>query len=158
LIRTPSFDSAPVTVRVEDDTVTEPVPVIVINGFTKIDVVIEYVPLIANVLNVVDADPPMTLPLPVNVIVLVPAVKVPPLFVQLPPTEWLNDPAVKLVPVFRTASPAIVRAAEAVTEAVPEMVNAPAMLVALPGIVFVPLPDNVRIPYASLVTACADPA
>jgi hypothetical protein len=158
-VKLPSLSISPVTVSVFPfDTLTEPVPVTVINGFTAIDVLMEYDPVIVSVLNAVVADPPMTLLLPVNVIVLVPAVNVPPLFVQLPLIEWMYDPAEKLVPGFKTASPVIAKAAPAVADAVPDIVYVPAMLIALAAMVFTPLPDNVRCPYDSLVTVCADPA
>ena len=92
---------------------------------------------------------------PFNVIVLVDGVYVPELL-QSPLNKCVNVEPLNVVPLPIEIFP-IVNAPPAVAVAVPEVENVPAMDNAEAGIVFVPLPDNVRFPYNTLVTVCAPP-
>ena len=89
--------------------------------------------------------------------VLRPAVNVAPLLVQLPCRTWLNVDAPNVVPDPSTTLPLKLMVAAAVAEMVPEVVNVPATVVVVAGIVLVPLVLSVRLPYVSAVTVCAVP-
>ena len=82
--------------------------------------------------------------LPLKENVLVPASKVP-LFEKFPAMPCVKDPAVNEVPLPILKFPAVVTAARAVAEAVPDMEKFPPMLNAPPGIVFTPLPLRIRV-------------
>ena len=110
---------------------------------------------IVRLLKVVADEPPIAWGTdPFRLIVLPVFVKVAPLFVQLPLTLCTKAPATKVVPEPRTTLPLMDRAAAAVTDAVPAVVNVPATVITVPGMVFAPLPLRVRLPYVCAETVC----